>query len=202
MQIARDEHALSQLMQQLAATPLPADGEGLLPRERGYKPAAVLVLWQQLADGWHVVLTRRTPHLRSHGGQISFPGGRLEDGDASAAQAALREAEEEIGVPPTAVAVLAEMAEYQTVTGYAVTPVLGLLREAVTFRPSPDEVDEVFSVPLTLVLDVRHYERHAYERDGMRGHYYSLRHGDYFIWGATAAMLRRLALAYHQHYPH
>lgn len=197
MQIARDEQALTQLMRELAATPLPADGEGLLPRERGYKPAAVLVLWQWLDDGWHVVLTRRTAHLRSHGGQISFPGGRLEEGDRTAADAALREAEEEIGVPAAAVTLLAEMGEYQTITGYAVTPVLGLLRETVVFRPSPDEVDEVFSVPLALVLDVRHYERHAYERDGVRGHYYSLRYGDYFIWGATAAMLRRLALAYH-----
>lgn len=193
---ALGEEALAALLATLSQVPLEDDAEGLLPRDAGSKPAAVLilVLWQQ--DGWQVVLTRRTAHLRSHAGQISFPGGRLEEGDASAAMAALREAEEEIGLPASAVRVVAQMGQYQTITGYAVTPVLGVLTQPVVFQPSPDEVDEVFTLPLSLALDARQYERHYYERDGYRGHYYSLTHGEYYVWGATAAMLRRMALAY------
>lgn len=170
-----------------------ADEEGLGLRQPPAKAAAVLVAvhWQ---DGeWRILLTRRTPHLRSHAGQISFPGGRIEPEDASARVAALREAEEEVGLPPAMVRVVAELPHYDTVTGYRVTPVLALLQGAFQPQPSPQEVAEVFSLPLALALDTAAYERHPYVRDGVAGHYYALRYGDYFIWGATAAMLRRLA---------
>jgi len=170
-----------------------ADEEGLGVRQPPAKTAAVLVAvhWQ---DGeWRILLTRRTPHLRSHAGQISFPGGRIEAEDASACIAALREAEEEVGLPPDLVRVVAELPYYDTVTGYRITPVLALLQGEFAPQPSPQEVAEVFSVPLALALDEAAYERHPYVRDGIAGHYYALRYGYYFIWGATAAMLRRLA---------
>ncbi|WP_231895265.1 CoA pyrophosphatase [Vogesella sp. LIG4] len=169
------------------------DEDGLGLRLPPAKAAAVLVAvhWQ---DGeWRILLTRRTPHLRSHAGQISFPGGRIEPEDASARVAALREAEEEVGLPPALVRVVAELPDYDTVTGYRITPVLALLQGSFLPQPSPQEVAEVFSLPLALALDESAYERHPYVRDGVAGHFYALRYGDYFIWGATAAMLRRLA---------
>ncbi|WP_174875645.1 CoA pyrophosphatase [Vogesella oryzae] len=170
-----------------------ADEEGLGLRQVPAKSAAVLVAVHWHADDWHILLTRRTPHLRSHAGQISFPGGRIEAEDGSAEVAALREAEEEVGLPPALVRVVATLPHYDTVTGYRVTPVLALLTAPFQPRPSPHEVAEVFSLPLVLALDEAVYERQPYVRDGVAGHYYVLRYGDYFIWGATAAMLRRLA---------
>ncbi len=173
-----------------------ADEEGLGLRQPPAKTAAVLVAVHWQADAWHILLTRRTPHLRSHAGQISFPGGRIEPEDGSAEVAALREAEEEVGLPPALVRVVTVLPHYDTVTGYRVLPVLALLTAPFQPQPSPQEVAEVFSLPLALALDEAAYERHPYVRDGVAGHYYALRYGDYFIWGATAAMLRRLAWHY------
>ena len=178
----------------LAQMPAAEDDEGLLPRPQARSQAAVLlaIVWQQGEPS--VLLTRRTAHLRSHGGQISLPGGKLEPQDADAASAALREAEEEVGLSPALVQLAGVMPPYITITGYEVTPVLGLLAQPFQPVPAPDEVDEVFFVPLAHLMDVAAYQRHAVQRDGFSGHYYAISYGEYFIWGATAAMLRRLAL--------
>lgn len=186
--------ALGWFQRVLSDMPAAFSEEDLLPRPAVRSQAAVLMVLVWHGDVPQLMLTRRTEHLRSHAGQISLPGGRLEPGDAGVIGCALRETQEEVGLPPDLLQIAGVMPSYVTVTGYEVTPVLGLMREPFDPQPAADEVAEVFFVPLSLVLDVSAYERHAVERDGVRGHYYALTYRGYFIWGATAAMLRRLAL--------
>jgi 8-oxo-dGTP pyrophosphatase MutT (NUDIX family) len=155
-------------------------------------PAAVLVPII-LGSNPGVLLTKRNVHLNRHGGQVSFPGGRIDASDADAEAAALREAEEEIALDPTCVEVLGRLADYVTGTGYRITPVLGLLPPGLAFRPSPREVDAVFELPIAVLLDVTapHRQRHH-----VRGHwreYWVWPHPDHYIWGATAAILVHLA---------
>ena len=157
------------------------------------RPAAVLVALQPGVAGWEVVLTRRSALLRHHPGQIALPGGKLDPADPGPTAAALREAEEEVGLDPTAVALLGTLPVHETVTGFAITPVLGRL--AAPFRPLPQrgEVEEVFLVPLAHLADL---DRYRIERRRWRGtwrNYYVVPWGPYYIWGATARILRRLA---------
>lgn len=156
------------------------------------KPAAVLV--PILArDGSHtVLLTRRADTLRQHRGQISFPGGRRDDADASFADAALREAEEEVGLPPSAVELLGYLDDYPTMTGYRITPVVGIVEGGFVPRTDPGEVAETFEVPLELVLAEDRFERKALRRGGLNVPFLELRYGDYAIWGATAGILWNL----------
>lgn len=148
-----------------------------------------------------VLLTQRTEHLSDHPGQISFPGGRVDPGDADAAATALREAHEEIGLEASFVDVLGAMPTYTTGSGFIVTPVVGLVRPGFTVRPEPGEVAEVFEVPLSFLMDPANHRRHSAELNGAPREFLSMpwdgldeagqpRH--YFIWGATAAMLRNL----------
>lgn len=143
-----------------------------------------------------VMLTRRTDHLRDHAGQISFPGGRAEPHDASPAATALREAEEEVGLPHESVEVIGALPIYATVTAFMVTPVVGLVRPGFPLRPDPFEVAEVFEVPLSFLMHPANHRRHAVELAGERREFFSMpwQAGGqrYFIWGATAAMLRNL----------
>lgn len=157
-------------------------------------PAAVLIALVWRAEGPTVLLTRRSDDLPTHPGQISFPGGKQETQDRGPIDTALREAEEEIGLAPAAVTVLGCLPRFVTITGFAVTPVVGLIEPPFSVEASPREVADIFEVPLAQVLRGADYRRHAYERDGVRGHYLSISHGEYFIWGATAAMLRLLSL--------
>ena len=159
------------------------------------RPAAVLVplLWHPGQPT--VLLTRREAGLRHHAGQISFPGGKQEADDASACAAALREAHEEIGLAPERVTVVGELPAYVTVTGFCVTPVVGLILPPVRLTAQVGEVAEIFELPLPLALNPANYIRHDYQQEGRRGQYLSLTHGDQFIWGATAAMLRILLAA-------
>lgn len=140
-----------------------------------------------------VVLTRRTDHLVHHPGQISFPGGRIEPEDPHPVAAALREAEEEIGLAPERVEVLGELASYTTRTGFSITPVVGVVRPPVSFRPDPFEVAEVFEVPLAFVLDRANHQRHSREWQNTLRWFYVLPYAGYYIWGATAGMLVNLA---------
>ena len=163
--------------------------------------ASVLVPLVQRDAGLSVLLTRRTEHLRDHAGQISFPGGRVEAGDASAAATALREAQEEVGLVPDSVEIIGTLPMYTTVTKYVVTPVVGLLHLPLTLKLDPFEVAEAFEVPLSFLMTPAHHQRHQVELDGLSRQFLSMPwdgpgadgvHRRYFIWGATAAMLRNL----------
>jgi 8-oxo-dGTP pyrophosphatase MutT (NUDIX family) len=134
-------------------------------------------------------LTRRTAHLNDHAGQISFPGGRAEPGDADPAQTALRETAEEIGLEAERVEVLGRLHPYVTVTGYRVTPVVGLLTPPLELRPDDFEVAEVFEVPLKFLLDPANHQRNSVSYEGRERHYYAMPYRHYYIWGATAGML-------------
>lgn len=157
------------------------------------RPASVLVPVIRRGHELNVLLTRRSEKLRSHKGQISFPGGRREDSDGSAAAAALREAEEEVGLPPFAVEVVGYLDDYPTITRYLVTPVVGIVADMIEVRPCAREVAEVFEVPLSFLLDLDNFERKAFSRNGMNVPFFELNYGSYRIWGATAGMLLNLA---------
>ncbi|HKX43820.1 MAG TPA: CoA pyrophosphatase [Burkholderiaceae bacterium] len=152
-------------------------------------------------DQLTVVLTERTAHLTDHPGQISFPGGRAEDSDADAVATALREAHEEIGLESRFVDVLGELPTYTTGTGFIVTPVVGLVDPGFAINPDPFEVAEVFEAPLAFLMNPANHRRHAVEVSGVRREFLSIPWDGvdangaprrYFIWGATAAMLRNL----------
>ncbi|MEX2643949.1 MAG: CoA pyrophosphatase [Acetobacterales bacterium] len=151
--------------------------------------SAVLVPLIDRPEGLSVLLTERAAHLGAHAGQISFPGGRIEPTDPSPAAAALRETEEEVGVPPDSVELLARLDSYVTGTGYRITPVIGLICPPLRLRPDAREVAAVFEVPLTFVLEARNHRRVSHTREGVRRRYYSIGWGDRTIWGATAAIL-------------
>ncbi len=151
-------------------------------------PAAVLVPIVSHAEPT-ILLTLRGRHLKAHAGQVAFPGGRIESTDADAAAAALREAEEEIGLPPGDVSVIGCLGEHITGTGYRVTPVIGMLAPPLALRPDPAEVDEVFELPLAAVLDP---EARSWREERVLGRtrrFWVIRHDRHLIWGATAAML-------------
>ena len=170
-----------------------ATGDGHLwrPAEE-LRPAAVLVPLVRRDAGLTVLLTRRTDHLYDHAGQISFPGGRAEAHDDSAAATALRETFEEIGVLHTRVEVLGELPVYTTVTGYRVTPVVGLVSPPSAYTLDAFEVAEVFEVPLTFFLDPANHQRNTLQYQGRTRHYYAMPYEQRYIWGATAGMLMNL----------
>ena len=166
--------------------------DGTEGREAASTAAAVLIPVIAHPQALTVLFTQRTPHLRSHSGQVSFPGGRAEPGDASAEFTALRETEEEIGLRRSAVEVLARLPDYRTRTGYRVTPVVGLLTPPVAFAPDPNEVAEIFEVPLEFLLDERNRQRRTREFQGQQVGYYVFEYQEKVIWGATAGMLVNL----------
>jgi 8-oxo-dGTP pyrophosphatase MutT (NUDIX family) len=172
-----------------------SDGEDLAAGK--LVPAAVLV---SLVLGARpgVLLTKRTAHLNKHAGQVSFPGGRIDPGDESAEHAALREADEEVGLAPRHVELIGRLEEYVTGTGYRVTPVLGLLPDGAELHdlglvPSPHEVEAVFSLPLSVLLDPASPERRRSHFRGAWREFWVWPHPEHYIWGATAAMLVHLA---------
>lgn len=166
---------------------------GESPYRCAQRPAAVLCGLRERAGRLHVVLTRRAGHLRNHAGQVAFPGGCIDPTDASARHAALREAEEEIGLPPSEVRVLGKLDEYITSSGFHVTPFVGII--APDFRPIPDpgEVDLVFEPPLDFLMDPANQRRHHVMQNGRRLYYYAMPWNGHYIWGATAAMLKTLS---------
>jgi 8-oxo-dGTP pyrophosphatase MutT (NUDIX family) len=155
-------------------------------------PAAVLFPIVLREGGQTVLLTQRTAHLRDHAGQISFPGGRVEETDLSPTHTALRETEEEIGLSRERVEILGFLPEYRTGTGFCVTPVVALVRPPFDLQPDPFEVAEIFEVPLPFLLDPANHQRHSLHYRGALRNYFAMPYGDYFIWGATAGMIRSL----------
>jgi 8-oxo-dGTP pyrophosphatase MutT (NUDIX family) len=200
--VASGELQAEALRRRFAAQPLWTPEIKTEPRftERAAARASVLVALVPRNE-ITVLLTQRTDHLTDHPGQISFPGGRVEPTDADAAATALREAHEEIGLESGFVDVLGAMPTYTTGTGFIVTPIVALVRPGFEVRADPFEVAEVFEVPLAYLMDPSNHRRHEVEFAGVRREFLSIpwegldEQGQprrYFIWGATAAMLRNL----------
>ncbi|MDN3545957.1 MAG: CoA pyrophosphatase [Roseateles asaccharophilus] len=176
-------------------------GDGARFAQREPAAAAVLVPLVMHESGLRLLLTRRTAHLRSHAGQISFPGGRVESEDGGVVETALRETAEEIGLHRTQIEVIGQLPIYTTVTAFEVTPVVALLRPGFTLTLDAGEVDEAFEVPLDFLMNPAHHQRHTFRWEGGERQFLSMpwhqrdAQGvlrEYFIWGATAAMLRNL----------
>ncbi len=155
--------------------------------------AAVLCALRPQGRDLHVVLTKRAEHLSQHAGQVAFPGGKIDAGDRDAVAAALREADEEIGLPPSGVEVLGTLDDYLTSTGFRVTPVLGLIPSTWDAVPDPNEVDVVFEPPLSFLMDPENHTRDHREWNGTRRYFYAMPWQGHYIWGATAGMLKQLS---------
>ncbi|HEU4350843.1 MAG TPA: CoA pyrophosphatase [Burkholderiales bacterium] len=185
---------ISELRRRLASRSPPEfsvygdDGAG----RGGTTAAAVLIPVVAHPGELTVLFTRRTQHLKSHSGQVSFPGGRVEPGDASVEFTALREAKEEIGLAADRVEILGRLPDYHTRTGFRVAPVIGLVAPPLALAPDPREVETVFEVPLAFLLDERNRERRTREFHGLNVGFYVYEYQGHVIWGATAGMLVNL----------
>lgn len=187
----RLERALTKTGQPSSDYDLNADVN--LPEGRQLRPAAVLVAIKDDGDGPVVLLTKRAPTLEHHPGQIAFPGGKVDQIDEGVIAAALREAHEEIGLPPGAAKVIGTLPYHETVTGFQVTPVLALVEKPFQVIPEKGEVAEVFEAPLSHLLDRDRYSIQSRRWRGSRRAYFTVPWGPYYIWGATARMLCALA---------
>ncbi|GAK45931.1 NUDIX hydrolase [Tepidicaulis marinus] len=166
--------------------------EWVEPSERkSLRLAAVLVPLIERGEGVFVLLTRRADHLNSHSGQVAFPGGKVEEGE-TAAQAALREAEEEVGLDPSLVEIAGFLDPYETGTGFRILPVVGFVKPDFTLKIDPNEVAEAFEVPLSFLMNPDHHERHSIMWRGKRRAYYAMPYEGHYIWGATAGMLKNM----------
>lgn len=191
------ERLLAESLRARFASPVAWEAEpaesAFMQRER-ITAAAVLIALVEREAGLSMLLTQRTAHLTDHAGQISFPGGRAEDYDSSPVDTALREAEEEIGLDRQHVDVLGTLPDYVTGTGYRVTPVVGLVKPPFALTPDPDEVAEIFEVPLAFLMNAENHRRLSFDMPDGAGKrsFYAMPYERFFIWGATAGMLRNL----------
>ena len=188
-----DAAALRARLAHLPTRPAPLDSDDASAFVEGKLTPAAVLIPIVLGPRPAILLTKRTVHLAKHAGQVSFPGGRIDPEDAHAEAAALREAEEEIALPPARVELAGRLGDYVTGTGYAITPVLGFIPPGLTFRPNPREVEAVFEFPLATLLDpaAPRREKH-FTRDRWRD-YWVWPHPEHLIWGATAGILYHFA---------
>ena len=163
-----------------------------LPVRKDVRPAAVLVPLVDHPGGLSVLLTLRNAALQRHAGQVAFPGGRMDKEDTTVSSTALRETEEEIGLPPSAIEIVGRLDDYITGTGFIVAPIVGLVRPPFVTNPDPREVDAVFEVPLAFLLDPANHRRESRLFNGVERRFYAMPYGDKYIWGATAAMIMNL----------
>jgi len=164
-----------------------------LPEAQVMRAAGVLIAVDLTGDRAQVILTKRSARLKHHPGQLPFPGGTQDPGDADPTAAALRESHEEIGLPPDRVHLIGTLPVHETVTGFAVTPVVGLILAPFDERAEPGEVDEIFRVPLDYLTDPGSFRIEGRRWQGRRRYFYACPWGPYYIWGATARILRGLA---------
>lgn len=167
----------------------------LRPASGVLRPAAILIAIVEGASGLEVILTRRAAHLRNHPGQVAFPGGKVEKSDASLWAAALREADEEIGLNPQRVERLGVLQGHESVTGFEISPQVGLVRERFSALPDPEEVEEVFHVPLDFLMNPKNITLHKRPWEGVERGYLAIPFGPHYIWGASARMIKNLSEA-------
>lgn len=160
--------------------------------ERTLRPAAVLIPIIERPGQLSVLFTRRAAHLARHAGQVSFPGGRLDEGDQDEVTAALRETEEEVGLPRSFVDVCGELDRYETGTGFAIHPFVALVREGFTLRIDAAEVAEAFEVPFGFLMDPANHTQQTTQWQGRERRFYAMTYGSHYIWGATAGILMNL----------
>lgn len=170
---------------------LNSDLVGELSRKH-LRDAAVLVPVVDRGGGATVILTRRATSMRKHSGQVAFPGGAVDPEDGTAEMAAIREAEEEIGLARDFVEIAGRLPVYLTTTGFRVTPVLSVVREGFSLKANADEVDEIFEVPLSFLMNPANHHRESRFWEGRERHYYVMPYGSHHIWGVTAGIIRIL----------
>ncbi len=173
------DHALNPQLMQIA-------------QELKLKDAAVLVPVIDDGDEAKIILTQRTATLRTHSGQIAFPGGAVDPEDGSPEQAALREAQEEIGLDPRFVEPLARLPNYYATTGFRITPILAVVQRGFDLRLNPEEVDDAFEVPLSFLMNEANHQRGSRDFNGAERHFYLMPYENRNIWGITAGILRTL----------
>lgn len=169
------------------------DERGLPPMPHPLKKAAVLVSLTNQNNQPSIILTRRAAHLTEHTGQIAFPGGKIDLKDKSATAAAIRETEEEIGIERKQITIIGKLPLYETVTGYSITPIVAELTPPYIFKRAKQEVDEIFELPFDFGMDLKKFRRDSLIYKGERREFWAIPYNDYYIWGATAAILRELA---------
>ena len=181
---------------EISLTPRRSDYDlnpGMRPNEgRALTPAAVLLPIVSRQEPT-MLFTRRTPHLSRHAGQVSFPGGRVHEDDLTLVETALRETNEETGIAPSFITVAGFLDSYETGTGFAILPVVGLLTEGFDLLPDANEVEEIFEVPLAFLLDPGNRERRSMEWQGRSRSFYAFNYDRHYIWGATAAIVVNFA---------
>ncbi len=171
----------------------------VLPNDVTPMIAAVLIPIVCREGKLSILLTKRTSHLTHHAGQVSFPGGRVAEGDRNRQMTALRETREEIGLDLSDSDVLGRLPEYDIRTGFRVTPVVAWVDSPVNFSLDPFEVESIFEIPINHVLELSNYKLESLSEDPVTRYFYRLRHDNYNIWGATAGMLRNFVIALSMH---
>ena len=161
-------------------------------KDARYKDAAVLIGFRDVGGEANVILTQRTAHLKSHAGQVAFPGGKIDPEDASPEAAALREAHEEIGLDPSLVTVIGRLPDYLTGSGYRITPILAHVAAEARLEANPEEVESVFEVPFSHLMNLENHKRESRVWQGTERHFFTIHHVERYIWGVTAGIIHMM----------